>query len=93
MKHGAFLSILPEAYPDILLGAGTVLTVEQAKRAVDAGATYIVSPGFGRQVVEYCVKKDIAVTPGAVTPTEVTAVRLSVQIRITALSVSDISRS
>ena len=59
------------AYPDILLGAGTVLTVDQVKRAVDAGAAYIISPGFNRKVVEYCVEKNIAVTPGAVTPTEV----------------------
>jgi 2-dehydro-3-deoxyphosphogluconate aldolase/(4S)-4-hydroxy-2-oxoglutarate aldolase len=60
-----------KAYPDILLGAGTVLTVEQVKRAVDAGAAYIISPGFNRKVVEYCVQNGIAVTPGAVTPTEV----------------------
>jgi len=60
-----------KAYPDILLGAGTVLTVEQVKRAVDAGAAYIISPGFSRQVVEYCVLNNIAVTPGAITPTEV----------------------
>jgi len=59
------------AYPEILLGAGTVLTVEQVKRAVDAGASYIISPGFSRQVVEYCVNNNIAVTPGAITPTEV----------------------
>jgi len=60
-----------KALPDILLGAGTVLTVEQVKRAADAGASYIVSPGFSRDVVEYCVKNDIAVTPGAITPTEI----------------------
>ncbi|MFZ3106397.1 MAG: bifunctional 4-hydroxy-2-oxoglutarate aldolase/2-dehydro-3-deoxy-phosphogluconate aldolase [Candidatus Hydromicrobium sp.] len=59
------------AYPDILLGAGTVLNVEQVKRAIDAGAAYIISPGFNREVVEYCVKNGIAVTPGAITPTEV----------------------
>jgi 2-dehydro-3-deoxyphosphogluconate aldolase/(4S)-4-hydroxy-2-oxoglutarate aldolase len=60
-----------KAYPDILLGAGTVLNTEQVKRAVDAGASYIISPGFNRDVVEYCVRHDIAVTPGAITPTEV----------------------
>lgn len=58
-------------YREILLGAGTVLNVDQTKRAVDAGASYIISPGFSRSVVEYCVKKDIAVMPGAVTPTEI----------------------
>jgi 2-dehydro-3-deoxyphosphogluconate aldolase/(4S)-4-hydroxy-2-oxoglutarate aldolase len=62
---------ISKACPDILLGAGTVVTVEQVKRAVDAGASFIVSPGFDRNVVEYCVKNDIAVTPGAITPTEI----------------------
>lgn len=56
---------------NILLGAGTILNVDQVKCAVDAGASYIISPGFNRQVVEYCIKNDITVTPGAVTPTEV----------------------
>lgn len=60
-----------KAYPDILLGAGTIVTVEQVKSAVGAGASYIISPGFSRSVVEYCVKEGIAVTPGAITPTEI----------------------
>jgi 2-dehydro-3-deoxyphosphogluconate aldolase/(4S)-4-hydroxy-2-oxoglutarate aldolase len=47
-----------------------VLTVEQVKRAVDAGAGFIVCPGFGRSVVEYCVSNEIPVIPGACTPTE-----------------------
>jgi 2-dehydro-3-deoxyphosphogluconate aldolase/(4S)-4-hydroxy-2-oxoglutarate aldolase len=59
-----------EVMPDILLGAGTVVTVEQVKKAVAAGASFIVSPGFGRNVVEYCVKNDIPVIPGVCTPTE-----------------------
>jgi 2-dehydro-3-deoxyphosphogluconate aldolase/(4S)-4-hydroxy-2-oxoglutarate aldolase len=59
-----------KAMPDILLGAGTVVTVDQVKRAVAAGASFIVSPGFGRNVVEYCVKNDIPVIPGVCTPTE-----------------------
>jgi len=58
-------------YPDILLGAGTVLSVEQAKGAVDAGAEFIVSPGFNDKVVSWCIKNDVAVTPGCVTPTEI----------------------
>lgn len=57
--------------PQILLGAGTILTVEQVKRAVGAGATYIISPGFSREVTEYCVKQNIPITPGAITPTEI----------------------
>jgi 2-dehydro-3-deoxyphosphogluconate aldolase/(4S)-4-hydroxy-2-oxoglutarate aldolase len=58
-------------FPAILLGAGTVLTVDQVKIAVDCGAKYIVSPGLNRKVVEYCLKNDHAVTPGVVTPTEI----------------------
>ena len=57
--------------PDILLGAGTVLSVEQVKMAVDVGARYIVSPGFNEKVVDYCCKNNIAVTPGVATPTEI----------------------
>lgn len=54
--------------PDILLGAGTVLTVDQVKAAVDAGARFIVSPGFNPEVVGYCVENGIPVTPGICTP-------------------------
>jgi 2-dehydro-3-deoxyphosphogluconate aldolase/(4S)-4-hydroxy-2-oxoglutarate aldolase len=56
---------------DMLLGAGTVLTVEQVDRAVDAGATFIVSPGTNPKVVQRCVEKEIAVTPGVATPTDI----------------------
>jgi 2-dehydro-3-deoxyphosphogluconate aldolase/(4S)-4-hydroxy-2-oxoglutarate aldolase len=62
-----------KAYPAMLVGAGTVLTVEQAKAAVDAGAQYIVSPGLNSKVVEYCQCNNIAVTPGVATPTEIEA--------------------
>lgn len=55
----------------MVLGAGTVLNVDTVKRAVDAGATYIVSPGINPKVVEYCVASRIPVTPGTVTPTEI----------------------
>jgi 2-dehydro-3-deoxyphosphogluconate aldolase/(4S)-4-hydroxy-2-oxoglutarate aldolase len=57
--------------PEIILGAGTVLSVEQAQQAVRAGARFIVSPGFDRDVVEWCLENDVAVTPGVVTPTEI----------------------
>jgi 2-dehydro-3-deoxyphosphogluconate aldolase/(4S)-4-hydroxy-2-oxoglutarate aldolase len=53
------------------LGAGTVLSADQAKAAVDAGAQFIVSPGFNDEVVGWCIKNDVAVTPGCVTPTEI----------------------
>ena len=62
---------IAKSHPSIVLGAGTVLTVDQVKAAVDAGAKYIVSPGIPRKVVEYCLKKNICVTPGVVTPTEI----------------------
>ncbi len=59
--------------PGLLVGAGTVLDVDTVKRAVDAGARFIVSPGFSSKVVGYCVQNGIPVTPGTVTPTDVQA--------------------
>lgn len=56
---------------DMLVGAGTVLKVEQARRAVDSGACFIVSPGFNPKVVQYCVENHIPVTPGTSTPTDI----------------------
>ena len=58
-------------YPEICLGAGTVLSVDQVKQAVDCGATYIVSPGFNPKVVGYCVENNIPITPGVCAPTQV----------------------
>lgn len=60
-----------EAYPEMLVGAGTVLSVEQVDRAVGAGAKFIVSPGFDPEVVDYCIAKNIPVFPGCITPSEV----------------------
>lgn len=57
--------------PEICVGAGTVLNMEQGKAAVEAGAKFIVSPGFDQALVEWCVAAEIAVTPGCVTPTEI----------------------
>lgn len=57
--------------PGILLGAGTVLTTEQADKAVGAGAKFLVSPGFNPKVVDYCVKKGIPITPGCSSPTDI----------------------
>lgn len=57
--------------PDVLVGAGTVLHVEQARAAVCAGAKFIVSPGFDEEIVTYCLSNDIDVTPGCVTPSEI----------------------
>lgn len=64
------IRIMSQAYPDMLTGAGTVLTVEQVDRAVKAGAQFIVSPGFDPDIVDYCLEKNIPVFPGTVTPTE-----------------------
>ena len=57
--------------PDTYVGAGTVVTLEQCRRAVEAGAKFIVSPGYNREIVEWCINEDVAVTPGCVTPTEI----------------------
>lgn len=57
--------------PELLVGAGTVLTVEQAKRAVSAGAKFLVSPGFNPSVVKYCVDNEIPVTPGVNSPSQI----------------------
>lgn len=62
-----------EQCPDMLVGAGTVLNVEQAQLAVSLGAKFIVSPGFDPEVVSWCVENQITVAPGCVTPTEIMA--------------------
>ena len=62
---------IAEVFPDLLLGAGTVLTVEQAKKAVAAGASFIVSPGFNDAVVNYCVQEKIPVLPGCSSPSDI----------------------
>ena len=64
------IKIMHEEYPELLLGAGTVLTTEQVDRAVAAGAEFIVSPGFDPEVVDYCISKNILVLPGCITPSE-----------------------
>lgn len=56
---------------DILVGAGTVLTVDQAKAAWDAGARFVVTPGLNPKVVSYCVENKITITPGVCTPSDI----------------------
>jgi 2-dehydro-3-deoxyphosphogluconate aldolase/(4S)-4-hydroxy-2-oxoglutarate aldolase len=68
----ASIRAIATKHPDVLVGAGTVLTFEQVKRALDAGAKFIVTPGFSRKIVEFCVAVKVPVFPGCVTPTEVT---------------------
>ncbi|HCA69070.1 MAG TPA: 2-dehydro-3-deoxyphosphogluconate aldolase [Lachnospiraceae bacterium] len=65
------IQIITNAYPDMLVGAGTVLTTEQVDRAVNAGAKFIVSPGFNPKVVSYCVSKNIPITPGCSSPSDI----------------------
>lgn len=60
-----------EAFPDMLVGAGTVLSTEQVDQAVAAGATFIVSPGLNPKVVKYCVDKGILILPGCANPSDV----------------------
>ena len=60
-----------ENCPDIVVGAGTVISLDQCRRAVQSGAKFIVSPGYDREIVAYCLENEIAVTPGCVTPTEI----------------------
>lgn len=67
------IAAMAEAEPDMCVGAGTVLTVEQVDRAVAAGAQFIVSPGYNEDVVRHCIEIDVPVLPGTVSPSEVTA--------------------
>lgn len=59
------------AYPEMLIGAGTVLTKTQVEQAIGAGAKFIVSPGFDSEIVDYCLEKEIPIFPGCITPSEV----------------------
>lgn len=62
---------ISSSLPEIIVGAGTVLSVDQASRAVSAGARFIVSPGFNPRVVDWCLQNEVSVTPGVATPTEI----------------------
>jgi 2-dehydro-3-deoxyphosphogluconate aldolase/(4S)-4-hydroxy-2-oxoglutarate aldolase len=64
------ISKIVAAQPEMLVGAGTVLSLPQARRAVAAGARFIVSPGFDAQMVEWCLKQGVPVVPGIATPSE-----------------------
>jgi 2-dehydro-3-deoxyphosphogluconate aldolase/(4S)-4-hydroxy-2-oxoglutarate aldolase len=75
------ISLIARDVPEVLLGAGTVLTIEQAKQALEAGAVFIVAPGLNPRVVEYCVERNVPVLPGVATPTEVeAALAMGVQV-------------
>lgn len=65
------IRIMAQEFPQMLVGAGTVLTTEQVDRAVNAGAKFIVSPGLNPEVVKYCISKNIPVTPGTSNPSDI----------------------
>ena len=67
------IKAVAENCPEVLVGAGTIVHLEQCKLAIEMGAKFIVSPGFDAAVVRYCVENGIAVCPGCVTPTEIMA--------------------
>ena len=70
-----------EKFPDMLIGAGTVINAEQANRAIDCGAKFIVGPGFAAEVAEVCRTRKVLYLPGCVTPTEIiTAISYGVEI-------------
>lgn len=64
------IRVMTKEYPDMVVGAGTVLTTEQVDRAIEAGARFIVTPGLDPVIVKYCMEKQIPITPGVVTPSE-----------------------
>ena len=65
------IAAMTKAYPEMLIGAGTVLTMAQVDAAIAAGAKFIVSPGLNPKVVSYCIEKNIPVTPGVTSPSEI----------------------
>ncbi len=67
------IQAVAEQCPEVLVGAGTILNLDQCKLALEMGAKFIVSPGFSDEIVGYCVAHDIPVAPGCVTPTEIMA--------------------
>jgi 2-dehydro-3-deoxyphosphogluconate aldolase / (4S)-4-hydroxy-2-oxoglutarate aldolase len=69
----AVITGLTRSFPEMIVGAGTVLDIETAKRCLDAGAKFLTSPGLVPEVVEFAAKNEVVVFPGALTPTEIIA--------------------
>ncbi len=67
------IRIISQKFPEIFVGAGTVLTTDQVDRAVNAGAKFIVAPGLDPELVKYCQSKNIPFCPGIQSPSEITA--------------------
>ncbi|MCC6613671.1 MAG: bifunctional 4-hydroxy-2-oxoglutarate aldolase/2-dehydro-3-deoxy-phosphogluconate aldolase [Anaerolineae bacterium] len=69
------MTAIRDEVPDMLLGAGTVITIDQAEQALAAGARFLVSPGYDPEFVAWCLERGVPVLPGAVTPSEIMAAR------------------
>lgn len=67
------IHVMAKEYPRMLVGAGTVLTTEQVDKAVAAGAKFIVSPGLNPKIVRYCQEKNVPITPGVSSPSDIEA--------------------
>ena len=67
------IALMTKEFPEMLVGAGTVLTTEQVDKAVNAGAKFIVTPGFNETVVKYCVERNIPITPGCPSTSDIEA--------------------
>ena len=67
------IALAVKTYPDMLIGAGTVINREQCERAIEAGSKFIVSPGFSEEVADCCKEHGLLYLPGVVTPTEAMA--------------------
>lgn len=75
------IRIMAAEFPDMLIGAGTVLTTEQVDKAVNAGAKFIVSPGLNPKIVKYCVDRNIPITPGCANPSDIEqAIELGLEV-------------
>lgn len=64
------IRLMKNTHPEMLVGAGTVLTIHQVDEAIAAGAEFIVSPGFDTVIVDYCMEKNVVVLPGCISPSE-----------------------
>ena len=78
---GAIRSVI-EKYPDFLVGAGTILTEDQAEKAIAAGAKFLVTPGFDPELIRYCLHQGVPIVPGCMTPGETQqALKLGVKVQ------------
>lgn len=65
------IKLMTQKFPQMIVGAGTVLTVEQAQKAIDSGAKFIVAPGLNAEIVKFCQSKNMPIVPGVMTPGEI----------------------